>query len=105
MSCQTAPVGLVTTAIVGGRDGQRPLPGGIEQALGREPRLELLEAEGEVAEPRRLQRLDVELERALRLEHVDPAVGDDAQPGLRLERRTAAGRRGTRRTGAGCARP
>ena len=37
--------------------------------------------------PRRLERLDVELERALRLEHVHPPVGDDLEPGLRLERR------------------
>ena len=87
MSFQTAPVGLVMTAIVAGRGRQRPLAGGLEQALGRQPRLERLEAQGQVAEARRLDRLDVELERALRLEQVDPAVGDDPQPGLRLERR------------------
>ena len=87
MSFQTAPVGLVMTAIVAGRGGQRPLARGVEQALGRQPRLERLEPQGQVAEAGRLDRLDVELERALRLEQVDPAVGDDAQPGLRLERR------------------
>ena len=87
MSCQTAPVGLVMTAIVRGRGGQRPLARAIEQALGRQAGLERLEPDREVAEARRLDRLDVELERALRLEHVDPAVGDDPQPGLGLERR------------------
>ena len=105
MSFQTAPVGLVMTAIVAGRVRQRSLAGRLEQALGGQPRLERLEAQRQVAEPRRLDRLDVELERALRLEQVDPAVGDDPQPGLRLERGADADRRGTRRTGAGCARP
>ena len=84
---------------------QRPLARRVEQALGGQAGLELLEPEREVAEPGRLERLDVQLERALRLEQVDPAVGDDAQPGLGLERRAERGRRGTRRTGAGCARP
>ena len=87
MSCQTAPVGLVMTAIVAGPRRERALARRVEQALGREARLERLEPEREVAEPGRLERLDVELEGALRLEHVDPAVGDDAQAGLRLERR------------------
>ena len=87
MSFQTAPVGLVMTAIVAGRVGSGRLRAAVEQALGGEARLERLEPQGQVAEARRLDRLDVELERALRLEQVDPAVGDDAQPGLRLERR------------------
>src|SRR5439155_19234716 len=33
----------------------------------------------------RLDRLDVQLDRTLLLEQVDPAVDDDPQPGLRLE--------------------
>ena len=55
-----------------------------------EPRLERLEAQRQVAEPGRLDRVDVELERALRLVQVDPAVGDDPEPGLGLERRADA---------------
>ncbi len=35
----------------------------------------------------RLDRLDIELQRALRFEQIDPAVGHDAQPGLRFEGR------------------
>ena len=67
--------------------GQRPLPRRVEQSLRRERGLELLEPDREVAEPRRLERLDVQLQRALRLEHVHPPVGDDLEPGLGLERR------------------
>ena len=105
MSFQTAPVGLVMTAIVVGSRRERPLAGRLEQALGREPRLQLLEAEREVPHPGGLDRLDVELERALRLEQVDPAVGHDPQTRPAPRRPSGAGRRGTRRTGAGCARP
>ena len=105
MSRQTAPVGLVIDRDRARSRRQRPLAGGVEQALGGQPRLERLEPEREVAEPRRLDRIDVELQRALRLEQVDPAVGDDAQPGLRPRSGPQRGRRGTRRTGAGCARP
>ena len=70
--------------------GKRPLAGRVEQALRGEPGLERLEPQGQVAEPRRLDRLDVELERSLRLEQVDPSVCHDAQAGLRLERRADA---------------
>ena len=87
MSFQTAPVGLVMTAIVAGRGRQRPLARRVEQPFGRESRLQRLEAQGQVAETRRLDRFDVQLQRALRLEQVDPAVGDDPEPGLGLERR------------------
>ena len=90
MSRHTAPVGLVTTAIVAGRGRQRTLSCRIEQALGRQPGLERLEAQCQVAQARRLERIDVELERAARLVEVDPAVGDDAEPGLGLERRALA---------------
>ena len=64
MSRQTAPLGLVMTAIVRGRTGQRPLAGRLEQPLGGEARLERLEPEREVADARRLDRVDVELHRA-----------------------------------------
>ncbi len=66
---------------------QRALPALVEQPFSGKAGLERLEPQGQVAEPGRLDRIDVELERALRLEQVDPAVGDHAQPGLRLERR------------------
>src|SRR4029077_14328668 len=68
------------------RDGRGPrrewpLAGGIEKAFGGETRLERLEPQGQVTEARRLDRFDVDLERALRLEQVDPPVCDDTQPG------------------------
>ena len=71
----------------GGTRRQRALAGGLEQALGRKPRLERLEAEREVSKTGRLQRGDVQLVDAARVVDVDPAVGDDAQSRLRLERR------------------
>src|SRR4029077_14713740 len=40
--------------------------------------------------PGRLEGIDVELQRALGLVEVDPAMGDDPQPGLGLERRANA---------------
>ena len=105
MSFHTAPVGLVMTAIVAGRVGSGRLRAASNSPSAASRAFKRLETQGQVAEPRRLDRLDVELERALRLEQVDPAVGDHPQAGLRLERGADAGRRGTRRTGAGCARP
>ena len=93
MSRQTTPVGLVITAIVAGRGRQRTLARLVEQALGGEPGLERLEPDREVAEARRLDRLDVELDRALLLEQVDPAVDDDPEARLRLEGGSQAGRR------------
>ena len=105
MSFQTAPVGLVMTAIVAGRTGSRRLRADVEQAFGRETRLEGLEAQGQVAQAGRLDRLDVELERTLRLEQVDPSMGDDAQARPAPRRPSGADRRGTTRTGAGCDRP
>ena len=65
---------------------KRPLAGSLEQPLGRQPRLQGLETQGQIAEARGLDRLDVQLQRALRLEEVDPAVGHHPQAGLRLER-------------------
>ncbi len=88
MSFQTAPVGLVMTAIVARPGRKRPLPGRIEQPFGREPGLQSLEPECQVAEAGRLDRLDVQLERSLRLKEVDAAVGDHSEPGLSLERGT-----------------
>ena len=87
MSCHTAPVSLVTTAITAGRSGSGRLRAGVEQALGAEARLERLELQGQVAEPGRLDRAHVELVDPVGVEHVDPAVGDDPQPGPRLVRR------------------
>ncbi len=90
MSRQTTPVGLVMTAIVVGRAGSGRFRAGVEQALLGESRLQRLEAQRQVAEARGLDRFDVELERSLRLEQVDPAVGDDPEAGLGLERRADA---------------
>ena len=87
MSRQTTPVGLVITRDRRRPRRKRPLAGGVEQALLRQPRLQRLESERQVTEARRLDRLDVELQRALRLEQVDPAVGDDPEARLGLERR------------------
>ena len=47
---------------------ERPLARGVEQPFGRESRLERLETEGQVTEPGGLDRLDVQLQRTLRLE-------------------------------------
>ncbi len=84
---------------------QRPLAAAVEQPLGREPRLELLEADRQVAEARRLEGVDVQLQRALRLEQVDPAVGDDLETRSGAGTASAPARRGTTRTGAARARP
>ena len=64
---------------------QGPLARGVEEAFRREASLERLEAQGQVAHAGRLQALHVELVGALRLEDVQPAVGDDAEAGARLE--------------------
>ena len=104
-SRHTAPVGEVTTAMVAGPGRQRPLARRVEQALGGQAGLERLEAQGQVAEPRRLDRVDVELQRARSAR--TRRSGRGRRPGARPAPRTrsASGRRGTRRTGAGCARP
>ena len=90
MSRQTTPVGLVITAIVVGRDGSDRFRAESNRPSWVELRLERLEPQRQVAEAGRLDRLDVELERALRLEEVDPAVDDDPQAGLGLEGRADA---------------
>ena len=51
MSRQTAPVGLVTTAIVAGRAGSGRLRAASNRPSGGKPRLERLEPERQVAEP------------------------------------------------------
>ena len=86
MSRQTTPVGLVMTAIVVGRGGSGRFRAASKSPSCVKARLERLEPERQVAEARRLDRLDVELKGALRLEQVDAAMGDDPQAGLRLER-------------------
>jgi len=65
---------------------QAALPRPIEQPLGRQARLERFEPQGQVAEPRRLDRLDVELQAAVGLIQVHPPVRDDPKSSLRLER-------------------
>ena len=65
---------------------QRPFAAAVEQALRGQLRLERLEPQGEVAEAGRLEGVDVQLVDALRLEHVDPTMGDEPDPGARLER-------------------
>ncbi len=69
---------------------QRPLALRREEALGCQLRLQLLESDREVPHPARLDRIDVQLQRALRLVHVDAAMRNDAQSRLRLERRPNA---------------
>ena len=80
----------MTTATTFGRERERPLPLRREQPLGGQLRLELLELDREVPHPAGLDRVDVQLQRALRLVHVDAPVRDDAKPGLGLERRANA---------------
>ncbi len=85
-SFQTAPVGEVMTAMTAGRDGSGRLRAASNRPSACKSRLELFELDREVADARRLDRFDVELERALGLVQVDPPVGDDPQAGLGLER-------------------
>jgi len=73
----------------------------LEQSLGGEARLERLEPQGQIANARRLDRIDVELEGAGGLVQVHPAVGHDSQARLGFERRadpveTDAGTMGSR---------
>ena len=59
---------------------------GFEQAFRGELGLERLELEGEVAKPARLERANVKLVDALRVEDVDAALGHEAQARPCLER-------------------
>ena len=90
MSFQTAPVGLVMTAIVAGRTGSGRLRATSNRPSAARRALRASKRRVRSPRPGRLDRLDVELERTLRLEQVDPSVGHDAQPGLRLEGRAEA---------------
>src|SRR5581483_3194856 len=54
--------------------------GGVEETLGREPALQLLEGEPESAEAARLHPLDVELERAPGRVEPDVRLDDDVHP-------------------------
>ena len=87
MSFQTAPLGLVITAIVAGRPGSGRLRSAAKRPSAASLALSASNRRVRSPKPARLDRLDVELERALRLEQVDPAVGHDPQAGLGLERR------------------
>ena len=69
-----------------GQGGSGRLRRWVEEALGGEPGLDGLEAQRQVADTGRLEAVDVELVGALRLEHVDPAVGHDADAGAGLQR-------------------
>ncbi len=89
MSRTAAPSSEVTTPILRGSDGQRPLAPRVEQPLGREPLLELIEGELQRAEPFRLQVLADDLVLALRVVDADAAARDDAQAVLRLEAQVA----------------
>ena len=105
MSWRTAPESDVQMPIVRGYGGSGRLRLGLEEPLGREPRLERLEAQRELADADRLDRVDVELVRALRLEDVDAAVGDEPDARPRLERASRGGRRGRSCSAAGRGRP
>ena len=75
MSWRTAPDSEVHDADAARPGRQRPLAGGVEEALRGEPRLERLEPQRQVADAGRLEAVDVELVGALRLEDVDAGRG------------------------------
>ena len=83
MSRITAPDGEVITPITAGQVGQRPLAGGVEQALGRERLLAHLEHRHQRADPGRRDLLDDELVLRRGREGGEPAGGDDLHPLLR----------------------
>ena len=85
MSRTTAPVGEVTTAIRRGSRGIGRLRAGVEEPLGLEPRLELLEGELERSAAHRLDREGLDLELALRRVEVERAAHDDLEAGLEAE--------------------
>ena len=80
-----APVGDVTSPTRRGQRGQRPLPPGVEEPLGGEPGLQLLEGELERAQAFRLQHLAHELVLAPDGVDVEPAEREDVEPVGRLE--------------------
>ena len=85
MSRMTAPVGEVTTPITFRQERQQLLARRVEQALGGELLLALLEQRHERAEPGRLERLDHDL--VFRLAGIgrEPAGDDDFEPFLGLD--------------------
>ena len=86
----TAPVGEVTTPITARHVGQRPLAGGVEQALGGELAAALLEQRHQRADAGGLHRLDDDLVLGLAGEGGDLAGGDHLQPLLRGRNRSRA---------------
>ena len=76
---------------------QRALAPRVEQPLGRQPLLQLLEGELPRAEPFGLEVLADDLILALRVVDADAAARDDAQAVLRLEAQAAAAPSGTSR--------
>ncbi len=85
MSRSAAPSIDVTMPMRRGRAGQRPLARLLEQALGGELLLELLERELQRAQPMRLHVLADELILALRVVDADAAAHDDVQSVFGLE--------------------
>ena len=87
MSCQTAPVSLVTTAMTAGRSGSGRLRAASNRPSALSRALSASNWRVRSPNPAGWTAADVELVDAIRVEHVDPAVGDDPQPGPRLVRR------------------
>ena len=85
MSRITAPVGEVTTPTMRGRYGSGSLRCGIEQALGGERALPLLEQSHEGADAGRLEIVDDDLIGRFVGIGGDPAFDYDLEPLLRLE--------------------
>ena len=88
-----------------GQRGQRPLPPGVEEPLGGEPGLQLLEGELERAEALRLQHLAHELVLAPDGVDVEPAEREDVEPVGRLEAHTPHRGSGRGRPAPGPPRP
>ena len=85
MSRTAAPSSDVTMPILRGRAGNGRLRRLVEQALGRQTLLQLIEGELQRAEAFRLEVLADDLILALRVVDADPAARDDPQAVLRLE--------------------
>ncbi len=83
MSCSTAPERLVADSDGLGPRRQRPFAAAVEQAFLGQLGLERLEPQGEVAEARRLEGVDVQLVDTLCLEHVHAPVRHQAEHPVR----------------------
>ena len=85
-----APVGEVTMPMMRGNGGSGRLRAGVEEALGLEPPLELLEGELERAQALGLEQLDHQLVLPARGVHVEAAEGQHLHAVLGLEAHAAA---------------